>query len=57
MKKKIVSGFLAAIMIVSFLPTMAFAATTIEVNSAKALTDAINSANAGDTIKLTADIT
>ena len=56
MSKKILSILLSLVMMISFMPTMAFAESTTIDDEAK-LNVAINSANAGDTIKLDGDIT
>ena len=52
---KLFVGFLCIAMVAVFLPAMAFAATTTEVGAD--LNEAIASAQNGDTLKLTADIT
>lgn len=53
--KKLFVTFLCIAMVAVFLPAMAFAATTTEVGAD--LNEAIASAQNGDTLKLTADIT
>ena len=53
LKRRIGSAVLAVMMLLSLMPLTALAAGgTVDVNSVEALTNAINSANDGDTIKL-----
>ena len=56
MKKRLLSAFLAVMMVLTMAP-VAFAADDDGVTSYDALTTAISSANSGDTIKLANDIT
>ena len=53
--KKILAAVLAALMVIAMMPFTAFAAT-VEANDAASLLAAVASANAGDTVTLTADI-
>ncbi len=55
--KKYLAYVLAALLVLALMPTMALADRTIAVGTDQALQDAINNAQAGDTIQLTADIT
>ena len=54
--KKIIALVLSVLMAISMMPFTAFAATTTEVADYNALVTAVNDAESGDTIKLTANI-
>lgn len=55
--KKYLAYVLAALLVLALMPTMALADRTIAVGTDQALQEAINNAQAGDTIQLTANIT